>query len=384
MKRKQAMWIGVAVAAAAMAGCDRKSEQKSAVALAPVPVTTATAVSVDVPISMRAIGTVGSKASIMMRPQITARVMELLADEGSDVKAGQALFRLDPRPFEAALREAEADLAQGRAMAEDAHRLANRLVDATDSLAVSTREVEETKAKAVAADAGALSDQARVEIAKLNLDYCTIAAPFAGRLGQFLVKPGTILKANEADMVEITQIDPIEIGFAVPEAKIAAIRAAAAAGPVPVEALPSGDTGAPTVGTMTFMDNKVDPMTGTIQIKATFPNASRKLWPGQFANVTLVLGREPGSVTIPESAVQASQNGPSVYVVKPDQTVDLRQVTVRRVVDGQSLIEKGVVAGETVVTDGQLRLTPGMKVQIKPAPGGGGVAAAPPSAEVTR
>lgn len=367
MRLTTAIWASLTLVVVLVPGCNRQTEQRSVAALAPVPVTTATAVSLDMPIRMRAIGTVGSKANVVLRPQITARVMELLAEEGSDVEAGQALFRLDARPYEAALREAEADLAQGRAMADDARRLTNRLEEATDSLAVSNREIEEARAKAVAADAGVLSELARVEIAKLNLEYCTIHAPFAGRLGQFLVKPGTILKANEADMVELTQIDPIEIGFAVPEARIEAIRAAA--DPVSVEASPSGDTSGPQSGTMTFMDNKVDPTTGTIQIKATFANAARKLWPGQFANVTVLLGHETGSIVVPESAVQPSQYGASVFVVKEDQTVELRIVTVRRVVDGQSILEQGIRAGDIVVTDGHLRLTPGAKVQIKPSAG---------------
>lgn len=359
----------LALGAALLPACSRKPEPRSAAsAPAPVPVTAAAALSVDLPVTMRAIGTVGSKARVTLRPQITARVLELLAEEGRDVRAGQPLLRLDARPFESELREAEANLAQARAMADDARRLAARLEDATDSLAVSNRELEETRAKVVAADAGVLSEQAKVELARLNIEYCTIAAPFAGRLGQVLVRPGTILKANESDLVELTQIDPIEIGFAVPEAAIAAIRAASAAGPVRVEASPGGDTGAPQLGAMSFLDNKVDPTTGTIQIKATFPNASLRLWPGQFANVTLVLGREPGSIAIPESAVQPSQNGPIVFVIRSDQSVELRPVVVRRTVDGQSLIDHGLAQGETVVTDGHLRLTPGAKVQIKTPP----------------
>jgi multidrug efflux system membrane fusion protein len=260
-------------------------------------------------------------------------------------------------------------------MAEDAEHLAERIRVALVSAATSQRELEEAEAKVKAAQADVQSSEARVDTARLNLAYCTIVAPFAGRLGPFMVKPGAIVKTDEADLVEITKTDPIDVGLSVPEDNLGAIRKAMAAGPVRVEATPSGDSGAPAAGSLSFIDSKVDAMTGTIRLKATFANADRRLWPGQFTNVVLLLGREPGSVTIPESAIQPSQTGPSIFVVKADQTVELRQVKVRRIADGQGVIDQGVSAGETVVTGGQLRLGPGVKVEVRSAS-----AAASPSA----
>jgi multidrug efflux system membrane fusion protein len=347
-------------------GCS-KTDQAASKAPAPpaVPVEVATAAQSDAPVLIRTIGSVQAQASVTLRPQVAGRVAEILGEEGAEVQAGQVLLRLDPAWFEAARRQAEADLTQSRAMAADAHNLAERNKSALASAALSQRESEQTEARAQAADADVLAKQAALETAKLNTAYCTITAPFGGRLGQFQVKPGAIVKENEANLVDLNQIDPIEVAFAVPEQRLPAIREAAAKAPLRVEVLPSGETGGPVAGELTFVDNKVDTSTGTIRLKATFKNADRRLWPGRFANVTLILGRETDCIMIPDRAVQSTQNGPSVFVVKSDQTVELRPISIRRSVDGQTIVEKGIASGDTVVTDGQLRLAPGASVQIK-------------------
>jgi multidrug efflux system membrane fusion protein len=357
----------VFLALAGLTACRRAPEPGPAPAApALLPVVVATAQKIDAPVFLRTIGSVEPKARVMLRPQVTAKVKELAAPEGTDVNAGQAVILLDAGPFETTLRQAEAELDHARAVAEDAHRLVDRLKEATT--AVSQREVEEAAAKAKAADADTASKEAMVGTARWNVSYCTITAPFTGRLGAYLVKPGAIVKSEEADLVELTQVDPIEVGFSVPEENIPAIREAMGRGRVEVDALPAGEAANPVKGTLTFFDNKVDPMTGTIRLKATFANADRRLWPGRFANVSVLLALEPDSVGVPEAAVVTSQSGPSVFVVKKDQSVEIRPVRVRRTVDGTSIIDSGVSAGETVVTEGQLRLGPNSKVQPKGPP----------------
>jgi multidrug efflux system membrane fusion protein len=351
---------------ALLPSCHKTETKSGGTAPPPVPVEIATAIQSDAPILIRTIGSVQAKQSVMLRPQVAGRVSEILAEEGADVQAGQTLLKLDTSWFEAALRQAEADLVQSRAMAADAHNLAERNKSALASAALSQREYEQTEAKAQAADADVAAKQAQVETAKLNLTYCNIVAPFAGRLGQFQVKPGAIVKENEANLVDINQIDPIEVAFAVPEQRLPAIRDAASKAPLRIEVIPSGDPGAPVAGELTFLDNKVDTTTGTIRLKGTFKNADRRLWPGRFANVTLILGRESDCVMVPDRAIQPTQDGPSVFIVKPDKTVELRRVAVRRSVDGNSIIESGIAAGDTIVTEGQLRLANGATVQVKP------------------
>lgn len=358
--------VGALVLAAALGACTKSDEKASGPgASPPVPVSVAIARIEDAPVVIRTIGTVQAKATVMLRPQVEGRVAEVLAIEGADVHAGQVLLRIDGALYEATIREMEADLAQSRAMALDAHNLEERIRTAVESTAMSQRELEEIVAKTAAADADVASKEAQVETARLNLAYCSVTAPFAGRLGQFLVKPGAIVKRNETDLVEINQIDPIEVTLALPEQRLPAVRAAAAAGPLRMDVVPSGDTAGPISGELSFIDSKVDTNTGTIRLKGTFQNEARRLWPGRFANVTLFLGIEPGSILIPDGAIQTSQDGPAVYVVKADSTVELRQVKVRRALDGFTIIDEGIGVGDTVVTEGQLRLGPGTTVQIK-------------------
>lgn len=332
-----------------------------------VPVSVATATESDVPVLIRTIGSAQAKATVVLKTQVAGRVAEILASEGTEVKAGQPILKLDEAWFAAAIKQKEADLAQSRAMATDAHNLEERNRTALASAALSQREFEQTQARAAAADAEVAAKQADVDTAKLNLAYCSVAAPFAGRLGQLMVKPGAIVKENDTELVEINQIDPIEVAFSIPEQRLPAIREAMnkSSKPLRVEVEPSGDSAGPISGELSFIDSKVDANTGTIKLKATFANQSHRLWPGRFVNVTLHLGSEPGSILIPEGAIQSTQAGAAVFIVKADQTVELRPVTVRRGLDGKSVIDRGISAGEVVVTEGQLRLGPGATVQIK-------------------
>jgi len=351
---------------AVLAGCSKPAAQAPP-PVPVVPVAIGVAERGDAPIVLRTIGSVESPARVILRPQIAGRVSELLASEGIDVEAGRALVRLDARPYEAALREAEANLARRRALAGDARRVVQRLTGALASAAVSDREREEAESNAVVAEADVSAAEALLELARLNLEYTTVAAPFAGRLGQFAVKPGSAVKANESELVEIIQLSPIEVGFSVPESAIAGVRAALAAGTVRVLADPQDAAGEPVAGTLSFVNNLVDTQTGTLRLKATFENASLRLWPGQFVQVDIELGRDQGRVMVPDSAVIQSQAGNAVFVVKDDDTVVFLPVVTGRSVGGRTVIDKGVAAGDRVVTDGQLRLTTGSKIQTRQA-----------------
>jgi multidrug efflux system membrane fusion protein len=251
-------------------------------------------------------------------------------------------------------------------MAADDRRMADRFAAAQASNAANKTEAEASEAKAAASEAQVDADDAEVRTAKLNLEYCEIKAPFAGRLGTVLVRKGAITKANETDLATLVQMRPIQVGFSVPERYVDAIRAGQAKAPLKVTANAAGDGKGGIIGEVDFIDNRVDLMTGTLRLKGLYTNQDERLWPGQFVDVVLTLSEEEG-VVVPAEAVQASQKGRAVWVIKPDQTAEMRQVTVRRQVGDQAVLDKGVEAGETVVTDGQLRLAPGSKVEIKTA-----------------
>lgn len=368
MSRKQSLHTAcVMLVTILVLGCQRSDPSPIVSTTPAVPVTVATATQSDAPVLVRTIGSAQAKASVVLKPQVSGRVAEILATEGSEVQAGQSLVNLDEAWYKAAVQQREADLAQSRAMSVDAHNLEERNRAAVASSALSQRELEQAQARSAAADAETASKQADLETARLNLAYCKLVAPFSGRLGQFLVKPGAIVKENETELVEINQVDPIEVAFSIPEQRMPAIREAMSkeSAVLRVEVIPSGDTAGQIVGELSFIDSRVDANTGTIKLKAVFPNADHRLWPGRFVNVTLVLGVERSSVQIPDSAIQATQDGPAVFVVNAQQTVELRPVSVRRSFDGKSIIDKGINAGDVVVVEGQLRLGPGAAVQIK-------------------
>ncbi len=362
--------VAALLAVGMLQSCNRADADKAAAPPPPpppVPVAVATVQSRDMPIRLRSVGTVESISSITMRPQISGLVMEVPAGEGGDVEARDVLVRIDPRPFEAALREAEASLAKNVATAEDQRRAAQALRAAAQGRAVSTREAEQSEAQAAAAEAQVGEDKAVIETARLNLSYCTITAPFAGRLGALYVKPGAVVKVNETDLIDLTAMAPIDVSFAIREEDLTAVRAARAAGAVPARTFIPG-VAAPVEGSLSFIDSRVDPASGTVRLKARFTNEDLSLWPGLFVNVELTIGTDQAALVVPSSAVQSSQRGSSIFVVKPDSTVDLRLVDVKRTTEGFSVIAPGAAAaGDTVVTDGQLRLVPGSRIAVKGA-----------------
>lgn len=391
-------WLGVLlVGLLVVSGCseNRASSKAEAPARRPaVPVLVAPVLQKAVPVQVRAIGTVEAYSTIEVKAQVDGTLMRVHLKEGQEVRKGELLFTIDPRPFEAALRQAEANLAKDMAQAKQAEaNLAKDMAQAKQAKVGAQRYTEllkrqlvsqeeydqwQTNADAleqgVRADQAALktaeaaigADRAAVERAQLQLEYCFIHSPIDGRTGNLLLHEGNLVKANDKDsiLLVINQLSPISVTLAVPEQFLPTIQQFMAAGDLPVQAgIPQEDR--PEQGLLTFVDNAVDRATGTIRLKGTLPNAEKRLWPGQFVDVLLTLTTQPDALVVPSQAIQTGQEGSYVFVVKPDLTVESRSVVVTRTQDGEAIIAQGLQPGETVVTDGQLRLTPGSRVEVK-------------------
>ncbi len=332
----------------------------------PVPVTVDRVVEKEMPLDVRVVGTAEAFSTVAVRAQVTGELKAVNFAQGEDVQAGQVLFTLDHRPLEAALNQAEANLARDTAQAANALVIAQRMDDLVER-GVGTREQRDTaRTTAAALDAVVGANRAAVENAKVQLQYATIRAPIAGRTGALMVHTGNLVRANDQlPLVVINQVSPIYVSFGVPEALLPDLRRYMAMRDLEVEALPPNEEIAPATGRITFVDNQVDQTTGTIRIKATFPNGNRRLWPGQFVNVRVRLAVDARALVVPSVAVQAGPEGQYVYVVKDGTTVEMRAVEVARTAGSETILKQGVKPGETVVTDGQLRLTPGSRITIK-------------------
>jgi len=331
----------------------------------PVPVLSALAVEKSVPIKLHAIGNVQAYSTVTVKAMVGGTLTRVNFREGDFVKKGELLFTLDPRPFEVQLKQMEANLARDKAQAENARQQATRYKELVANGYVAQEQYEQIFATAQAADATVEADRAAVENAKLQLEYCYIQSPIDGVTGNLLVHEGNVVKANDISLVVINQIKPILVAFSVPGQNLPEIKKFLAEGKPNVEVSPTNKEFQPATGELVFIDNGVDPQTGTIQLKGRFPNAEKRLWPGEFLNVDLFLSRLDHSVVVPSQAVQAGQSGQYVLVIKSDQTVEVRPVTVAKVVDEEAVIQQGIQVGEEVVTDGHVRLVPGSKVQVK-------------------
>ena len=364
-----------------------------------VPVVTTKVVEKDVPVDLAAIGNVEAYTSISVRSQITGQLREASFHEGDLVKKGELLFTIDPRPFEAALQQAQANLVRDQALlsqaeaqlardaaqaeyqqltaerqaqlvargivSKDAAQQARSAADATGAT------VKADKAAIESARAQLVSQQAAVDSAKVSLDYTVIRSPIDGRTGNLAVKVGNLVTANQTELMTIAQVQPAYVTFAVPATHLPTIKRHMTEGKLQVVATPQDADARPADGVLTFVDNNVDMTTDTIKLKGTFPNTDRRLWPGQFARVTLRLETLSHATVVPSQAVQTGQDGQYVFVVKPDSTVEQRAVTVAQSVDQDVVIAKGVRTGETVVTEGQLRLERGSRVTTDLSGGGG-------------
>jgi multidrug efflux system membrane fusion protein len=331
----------------------------------PPPVIVGLTTKKTVPVELRAIGNVQAFSTVMVKSKAGGELVRVHFIEGQDVKRGDLLFTIDPRPYEAAFKEAEANLQRDLARARNAAEDARRYESLIQRKVVSAQQYEKIRSDADALDATVLADKAAVENAKIQLDYCSIRSPIDGRTGSLSVKQGNIIKADDITLVVINQIIPIDVSFSVPEQFLPEIQKQMASKKLQIEASSPQSDERPEKGTVTFVDNAVDTSTGTIRLKGTFANRERKLWPGQFVNVVLTLTEEPNVIVVPSQAIQTGQEGQYVFVVRPDLTVESRQVVAGRTVNNETVVQKGLQADERVVTDGQLRLYPGAKVEIK-------------------
>lgn len=353
----------------ALAACSaRKDEPK---AKPPVPVTVAAAARKTVPVQIRAIGNVEPYTTVAIKAQVNGQIARVHFREGQDVRKGDLLFTIDPRPYQAALKQAEATLAKDQAQAKYARDQVERYGALLKEGVVSQDQYDQVRANADSSAATIAADRAAVENAKIQLAYCYIRSPIDGRTGNLAVQVGNLVKANDVPvLVTINQISPIYATFSVPERDMVDLRRYLGKG-IKVEAYVTGDEGKPESGSVTFLDNAVDTSTGSIKLKGTFANSSRRLWPGQFVSVVISLTDIHDAVVVPTRAVQTGQQGHYVFVVKADQTVEQRPVSVGVATNGETVIAGGVNAAETVVTDGHIRLVPGARVEVKPASGNG-------------
>ena len=351
-------------ALALLAACTSKAPERSP----SVPVAVAPAVRIDAPALVAANGVVEPVQTVSVEAQVGGTLTEVSFQEGDEVTEGQVLFRLDARPFQAALRQAQGALARDHAQALNAQRDAERYKALVAKDYVTQSQAEQAQAQATSMSATLQSDSAAVENARLNLEYTTIRAPIGGRTGSLLVRRGNLVKPSAGPLVVINELQPILVRFPVTGRDFLALRRRVASGPVPVRVTASDSTVLPEQGSLSFLDNAVDSLTGSVTAKARFTNSSRALWPGEYVRVSVQLDVRNGAIAVPTTAVLNGQEGTYVYVVDSEKNAHVRTVSVGQSVGDLTVIERGVEPGERVVVDGQSRLVPGAKVDAKEQP----------------
>jgi len=350
-----------------MAGCAEKTEKPRPRPSALVDV--AAASRRNVPVQLKAIGTMEASESVVVRTQISGELIKVAFREGQEVQKGALLFQLDPRTYQAAIRKAEATLARDRVILLNARKDYERYSQLVKDGIVTQEQAEGYRTKAESAAADVAADQAALDSAREQLAFCTITAPISGRLGVLAVDRGNVVKANDTVLVTINKLTPINATFTIPEKELPELKRHMAAGKVVAEAEVSGGGGVKETGVVSFFDNTVDPTTGTIRLKAVFSNLKKHFWPGQFVNISITLAMKNNAVVVPSQAIQTGQKGQFVFVVKPDATAELRPVVTSSVIQGITVIENGLQPGEQVVIDGQMRVVPGGKVEIRQGTG---------------
>jgi membrane fusion protein, multidrug efflux system len=361
---KTKMFGCIAVIAIVLAGCSKKTPNAPAPNTQAVPVLTATVEQKTVPIEISGFGIVENYATVSLKTQVTGILNDVNFTEGQMVKKGNLLLKIDSRSFDAALKLAKANLDKDTVQLKNADKEASRQKELLDKGFASQNEYDNAITAAEVLRAAIEADKASVETAQLQLEYCTIYSPIDGIIGKLSVDKGNLVKLNDITVVTIRQIVPIYVSFAFRQEYLPQIREYMSKGNLEVIAKSTADNSQEERGVLSFVDNAVDLSSGTIPMRATFANEKKSFWPGQYVKLSAILTNEPNAIVIPSAAVQTSQTGQFVYVVKSDDTVEMRNVTVRNTVNNDSVVD-GLNAGETVVTDGQLRLVPGAKVQIK-------------------
>lgn len=355
-------WLLGAASFGLFAGCQKKEE---ATVKRPVrPVMVAKAVEQEVPLYLDEIGKCSAYETVMIQPQVSGAITEVHFRDGAEIKKGDLLFTIDPRPFEAALAKAKASLAQNRAKLVFEEAQLKRTRELRQTNAVALQALDSALSNAESSRAAVAADEAAVRQAELNLEHCTIRSPINGRAGKRLVDPGNIVEANKTDLLLIQRQNPIFVDFAIEEGSLPKVRAYKKAGTLRVEAAFADDPSIRREGHFDFLDSGVQADTGTVWMRAVLDNEDRLFWPGQFVNVRLLLDQVKNAVLVPGEAVQIGKKGPFVFVVKDDLTVEQRPVELGQRQGSQRVVAKGLKPGETVVTAGQLALSPGAKVRI--------------------
>ncbi len=374
--RKAIMLLAIALVAGTgiyyrTTGDAGKTDNKTAKGTPPVPVKVAQVEIRDMPEWLDVVGRGIASESVVIKSRIDGQVAAVPFTEGQHVRRGDVLIRLDPADMQAKLRQAEANLARSQAQLAKAQADVGRYTALRQSGFVSEEKVSDIRTVLQAAEAATLADKATVDLARLQLGYATLRAPIDGIVGAKLVFPGSSVKINETTLAVINRVQPMHIGFAVPEKHLPRLRAALARGKLPAQVTVGNDSRNVTEATVNFIDNAVDAGTGTIQLKASTPNDKERLSPGQFLNVRIALDQWHSAATLPAEAIQQGPHGAFVLVVKPDKGIEQRKVTLVDSREGTAIVTQGLQGGETVVTDGHLRLTPKSKVSIKPSPESG-------------
>lgn len=349
-----------------LAACSK--EQPKPQGKPPVPVTVASVETKSVPVQVTAIGTVEPYSTVSVKTQVTGQLIGVHFRQGDYVKKGQLLFTLDKRQIQADIKKAEGQLARDQASLANAKAQASRYDALFKQGIISKEQYDAQQTTADALEAAVEADRATVESSKVQLTYTDIYSPIDGRTGDLIVHEGNMVKANDTiALVVINKVEPVYVTFSVPEKELPEIKQYASKGQLAVRADIAGDP-KPATGKLAFIDNEVDSATGTIKLKGEFSNADHRLWPGSFADVSLHLRNDPNAIVIPTAALQNGQQGQFVFVVKGDKSVEIRNVAVARTNDKETVISSGLQPGETVVTDGQSRLTPGSKVNLTEKP----------------
>jgi membrane fusion protein, multidrug efflux system len=332
---------------------------------AAVPVTVARVLQETVPVRINAIGNVEAFSTVQVKARVDGQITEVNMREGAPVKKGDVLFRIDPRPFEAALRQAEANALRDAAARDHTRSQEKRYLELLEKNFISKDAYAQIRTNAATAEATARASQAALENARLNLEYCTIRSPLDGYVGRVLLQAGNMVRANDVNpLLVINQVRPIYVNFAVPEQNLPEVRQYMAKSPLTVEVTPAELPQSRPSGRLIFIDNAVDPSTGTIRLRAQFDNADAALWPGQFVNVSLRLYEQPDALIVPATAVQTGPDGQYVYVVSPEMVADVRRIAVQRTDGERAIVAKGLAKDELVVVRGQLRLGPKTRVQL--------------------
>jgi len=366
-RRKKLFAIAAALAVVAVAvglAAQYNKESRAAVRKTPVavPVSVAPVVAKTVPVRLYAIGNVEPFTTVAVKARVDGQIVSVHFNEGDEVRQGQLLFEIDPRPFAAALQQVQANLLRDRALVDRAADQEKRYKELLQKKFISPDAYGQVKTNLDSAAATVRADEAMVASAKLQLDYCSIRSPVTGYAGKIAIQRGNLVKANDTGpLVTINQVVPIYVSFSVPEQNLSDVRLHQANGDLRVQAN-APNVAAPIEGKLIFVDNSADLSTGTIKLKATFPNKDKAMWPGQFVNVALTLYEQQGAIVAPSVAVQNGPTGQYVFVLKADQTVEMRPIKIARTEGDDTIVAGGLKVGDQVVTVGQLRLAPGMRV----------------------